>query len=152
MNQTELPNRESETPVSKSPSNAVFWGGIVAYTEEAKSALLGVSQNTLETHSAVSEQVAMEMVEGLFQHSNAELCMSCTGYAGPSGGTAEDPVGTVYVGFRTPEKASVRRLSLPGSRNLMRARTTQAMLFMLFKYLRKQAKKETAAQESCAAG
>ena len=116
----------------------VFWGSVVAYSEEAKHKLLGVKLATLEEHTAVSEAVALEMVEGLYQSSGADLCVSCTGYAGPGGGTEEDPVGTVYIGFRSPERVSVRRVSLPGSRNLMRSRTTQAMLFILFKYLRSE--------------
>ena len=117
-------------------ASEVFWGSVVAYSEEAKHKLLGVELATLEEHTAVSEAVALEMVEGLHEVSGAHLCVSCTGYAGPSGGTEDDPVGTVYLGFRSPQRTTVRRISLPGSRNLVRSRTTQAILFLLFKYLK----------------
>ena len=118
-------------------ASQVFLGSVVSYTEETKRGLLGVRQETLDEFSAVSEETAREMVEGLKQKTGANLCLACTGYAGPTGGTEKDPVGTVYIAFSTPEKLTVRRLSLPGSRNLMRSRTTQAMLYMLFRYLRK---------------
>lgn len=117
-------------------ASEVFLGSVVAYTQECKRELLGVKSETLQQHSAVSEEVCREMVEGLYDRTGADLCLSCTGYAGPGGGTEADPVGTVYVGFRSPEKTSVKRISLPGSRNLVRSRTTQAMLFLLFRYLR----------------
>jgi nicotinamide-nucleotide amidase len=120
-----------------SGASQVFLGSVVSYTEETKRGLLGVRQETLDEFSAVSEQTAREMVEGLKQKTGANLGLACTGYAGPTGGTDKDPVGTVYIAFSTPEKLTVRRVSLPGSRNLMRSRTTQAMLYMLFGYLRK---------------
>lgn len=119
-------------------ASAVFEGSIVSYTNACKEKLLGVRPETLQRWSAVSEQVAREMVEGLKERTGASLCLACTGYAGPGGGTEKDPVGTVYVAFASPEKTSVKVLSLPGSRNLVRARTSQAMLFMLFRYLRSQ--------------
>jgi competence/damage-inducible protein CinA-like protein len=119
-------------------ASEVFLGSIVAYTEGCKMGLLGVSPETLAEKTPVSEEVALEMLKGLKQRTGADVCLSCTGYAGPGGGTERDPVGTVYVGFLTPERESVRRISLPGSRNLVRSRATQAMLFMLFRYLRKR--------------
>ena len=128
---------------SISGASQIFLGGVVSYTDKAKTALLGVDPETLEKYSAVSEQTAMKMVEGIKTITGADLCLACTGYAGPTGGTDENPVGTVYVAFTTPEKTSVRRLSLPGSRNLMRSRTTQAMLYMLFRYLRRVSNLET---------
>jgi competence/damage-inducible protein CinA-like protein len=123
---------------SVSGASQVFLGSVVSYTESTKIGLLGVDEITLKQYSAVSEQTALEMVEGVKAKTGADLCLACTGFAGPSGGTDENPVGTVFVAFCTPEKTTVRRLSLPGSRNLMRSRTTQAMLYMLFKYLRRR--------------
>jgi nicotinamide-nucleotide amidase len=123
---------------SVSGASQVFLGAVVSYTESTKMGLLGVGEDTLNQHSAVSERTALEMVEGLKAKTGADLCLACTGFAGPTGGTDENPVGTVYIAFSTPEKTTVRRLSLPGSRNLMRARTTQAMLYMLFRYLVKR--------------
>ncbi len=121
-------------------ASAALVGSLVTYTNEMKQEWLGVQGETLEQHTAVSEAVALEMVQGALQRSQADLALSCTGYAGPGGGTEADPVGTVYVGFATPEKTTVRRLSLPGERNLLRARIAQAMMYMMFRYLRKRAK------------
>jgi len=123
-------------------ASEVFLGSLVTYTNGCKRALLGVKESTLEAKSAVSEEVALEMVEGLRERTGAQICLSCTGYAGPGGGTEECPVGTVFVGFSTPERTTVRRISLPGSRNLIRSRATQAMLFLLFRYLRKKKESE----------
>ena len=116
-------------------ASSVFLGSVVAYTEGLKSSFLGVDSSTLKKCSDVSAEVAREMVEGLKQKTGATLVMSCTGYAGPSGGTTADPVGTVYVGFSTPTETKVSRLSLTGGRNLVRTRTSQAMLFQLFQFL-----------------
>lgn len=127
-------------------ASAVFLGSVVAYHKTCKETLLGVDADSLKQHSAVSEQVAQEMAEGARARTGADLALSCTGYAGPGGGTEADPVGTVYLGFSTPEKTTVRRISLPGSRNLVRSRTTQALLFKLFRYLRKQEDKKIGAR------
>lgn len=117
----------------------VFSGSVVAYTAECKEKMLGVSAQTIEQFGVVSEQVAREMVEGVARLMEVPLALACAGYAGPGGGTEENPVGTVYVAFLTPKGTTVKRLSLPGSRNLIRSRATQAMLFLLFRYLRKRA-------------
>lgn len=121
---------------SVSGASEVFLGSTVAYTHETKTALLGVESASLKAHSAVSEVVASEMARGVKQRTGADLAISCTGYAGPGGGTEEDPVGTAYIAFSSLERESVKRYSVPGSRNLMRARVTQAMLYLLFRYLR----------------
>lgn len=76
-----------------------FERGYVTYSNEAKHEVLGVSMDTLETHGAVSEQTAMEMAKGALENSHADYALSITGVAGPSGGTPEKPVGTVWFGF-----------------------------------------------------
>lgn len=122
---------------SVSGASQVFLGSLVSYTEETKERWLDVRRETLEAHSAVSEQTALEMVEGVKKKTGADICLACTGFAGPGGGTEIDPIGTVYIAFSTPERTTVSRTGIAGSRNLMRARTTQTMLYMLFRYLRK---------------
>ena len=116
-------------------ASAVFLGGVVAYDRSLKTSFLDVKSETLESFSDVSTEVAREMVEGMKQRTGATLAMSCTGFAGPGGGTELDPVGTVYVGFSTPEETRVVRLNLAGDRNLVRVRASQLMLFRLFQYL-----------------
>ena len=80
-------------------SSQVFSGGVVTYSNEMKTKLLGVKEETLETHGAVSHETACEMVRGLAALSGADVCVSLTGIAGPDGGTDEKPVGLVYVGL-----------------------------------------------------
>lgn len=123
-------------------ASQVFLGGVVSYTEQTKRDFLGVSEDVLQEFSAVSQQTALEMVQGIKKKTGADLSLACTGFAGPTGGTEADPVGTVYVAFSSPQKTTVKRLSIPGSRNLMRARTTQAMLYILFRYLSKASKRD----------
>ncbi len=76
-----------------------FERGVVSYSNTAKQDLLGVGAQSLATHGAVSEVVAREMVEGLLRRSGVELAVSVTGVAGPGGGSADKPVGTVWFGF-----------------------------------------------------
>jgi nicotinamide-nucleotide amidase len=76
-----------------------FERGVVSYSNEAKVALLGVPPSLIESHGAVSEPVARAMAEGIARASGADLAVSVTGIAGPSGGTPTKPVGTVWFGF-----------------------------------------------------
>jgi len=92
-----------------SGSSEVFINGLVAYSNESKVRLLGVSEATLERHGAVSEEVAREMAEGVRARSKTDLALSTTGIAGPAGGTPEKPVGLVYIGFATSKETVVQR-------------------------------------------
>ncbi len=93
---------------------------VVTYSNEAKEKYLGVSHETLERFGAVSEQTAKEMAEGIRRVSGADIGIGITGIAGPGGGTAEKPVGLVYVGAACSEKTVVRQLNLIGSRQKVR--------------------------------
>ena len=79
--------------------SAVFDRGLVTYSNEAKMEELGVSEETLKTYGAVSEETALEMVRGLARVSKSRICISVTGISGPDGGTPEKPVGLVYIGL-----------------------------------------------------
>lgn len=80
-----------------SGASEVFGYGVCTYANEAKTKLLGVKKETLETHGAVSEQTAVEMVLGMLDLSGSDIAISTTGIAGPGGGTAQKPVGLVYT-------------------------------------------------------
>ena len=81
-------------------SSAWFDRGFVTYSNAAKLQMLQVKQSTLDEFGAVSEQVAIEMVEGALMNSNADLAVSVTGIAGPDGGTNIKPVGTIYIAWQ----------------------------------------------------
>lgn len=95
----------------------VFLGSCVTYANEAKVKLLGVSEDTLAKFGAVSEQTAAEMARGVRRVLESDIGISVTGIAGPTGGSAEKPVGTVFVGISTERGESVRALSLSSMRS-----------------------------------
>jgi len=93
-------------------SSEVFGYGVCTYANEAKQKLLGVNEETLKKHGAVSEQTAMEMAEGVKKLSGADIAVSLTGIAGPSGGTDEKPVGLVYLGVAAGDRVYAKKLLL----------------------------------------
>ena len=119
-------------------SSDFFVAGYVAYTEEQKSETLGVPKDLLKKHSAVSEPVAKAMAEGARQRSGTTYGVSTTGYAGPSGGTDLDPVGTVYIGVAGPTGTKVTRSRYGTDRFRIRALATQGSLDLLRKTLQKE--------------
>jgi nicotinamide-nucleotide amidase len=101
-------------------SSEVINESFVTYSNEAKIKHLNVKSSTLIEHGAVSETCALEMVTGLYNQTNADICVSITGIAGPSGGTREKPVGTVYFGIKYNEKISVHHQIFNGDREAVR--------------------------------
>lgn len=89
----------SELITSVSGASGIFELGLCTYSERIKTEYLGVPPEIIGKYGVVSEQTALEMVKGLKKRSGADVCISVTGIAGPSGGTKETPVGTVYIGF-----------------------------------------------------
>jgi len=109
-------------------SSAWFHMSWVTYSNEAKQRLLGVLPHTLETYGAVSEETVREMAEGALRLANADYALSISGIAGPDGGSAEKPVGTVCFGLATRQTSFARRMHFTGDRNAVRA---QAVAFAL---------------------
>lgn len=109
-------------------SSAYFLGGIVAYANPVKVALLGVSETVLHAHGAVSAETAMAMAEGARDRLGADIAVSVTGIAGPSGGTATKPVGLVYLGLADPGGTRADAHQWRGGRGAIRRSAAAAAL------------------------
>jgi len=110
-------------------SSSWFECGIVAYSYEAKEALLGVRPETLEHHGAVSRETVIEMVSGALARFGATVAVAVTGIAGPSGGTPDKPVGTVWIGWkRRGGYAQSELFHFDGDREAVRRQTVAAAL------------------------
>lgn len=105
-----------------------FNQSFVTYSNEAKHALVNVSQATLEQYGAVSSQVVLEMAAGTAKRAQANCAIAVSGIAGPGGGSAEKPVGTVWFGFYIDGKCESVRLQFHGDREAVR---TQAIAFAI---------------------
>jgi len=117
-------------------SSAWFDRGFITYSNQAKVDMLGVSSTLLEQYGAVSFEAARAMVEGVHGQSNAELAIAITGIAGPDGGTAEKPVGTVFFGIGQKGQAvKIDKRRFKGDRNEVRARSVEFVLKALLKTL-----------------
>ncbi len=112
-------------------SSKYFIEGVVAYANDAKTRTLGVEPILLLEHGAVSAPVAEAMAEGIRKRAGTDFGLSVTGIAGPGGGTEEKPVGLVYIALADDVKTDHRKLKLPGDRQLIRWRASQAALDML---------------------
>jgi nicotinamide-nucleotide amidase len=118
-------------------ASAYFRGGVVAYANEAKCRLLDVAPDLIERYGAVSEEVAGAMALGAQTVLRADVGVSVTGVAGPDGGTAEKPVGLVYVGLAMPDGSmQITRLDWPGSREAIQRRAVVAALALVWRNLR----------------
>jgi nicotinamide-nucleotide amidase len=111
-------------------SSDVVLGGVVAYANGVKEAELGVPAELIETHGAVSAEVAAAMARGVRERLGADVGVSVTGIAGPDGGTPEKPVGLVYVHAEGPDGGLGRELSFPGDRASIRARSVVIALHL----------------------
>jgi nicotinamide-nucleotide amidase len=112
-------------------------GGVVAYANEAKIELLGVDPALLDTHGAVSEEVADAMADGALRRFGADTAVAITGIAGPGGGTDEKPVGTVCFSVKLADGSTMTRSTLlPGNRTDIRERSTTVAMHLLRRALR----------------
>lgn len=127
-----LAQRMTSTPGSSSN----FQGGFITYTPEMKTKVLGVDPDLLRNDGAVSEPVARSMADGARRVAGTTYALSVTGFAGPDGGTEENPVGTVYIGLAYPSGCDVRRVQFLGDRPRVRMLAAQTALDMLRRKLR----------------
>jgi PncC family amidohydrolase len=120
-------------------SSDYFAGGIVAYSYEAKVALLGVSWDTLRQHGAVSRETVIEMARGARIAFGADLAVSISGIAGPGGGMPGKPVGYTWLGLSTVEGDWARNFTWEGDRRANKLASADAVLQFLLDYLQKSA-------------
>lgn len=112
-------------------SSVYFKEGVVTYSNDAKIRSLGVERELIMEHGAVSAQVAEAMAEGVRHRADTDFGLSVTGIAGPGGGTDEKPVGLVFIALADDAHTEHRKLNLPGDRQLIRWRASQAALDLL---------------------
>ncbi|MEK6588321.1 MAG: CinA family protein [Chloroflexota bacterium] len=117
-------------------SSEYLLGGVVAYSDLAKRSILGVDPSTLADHGAVSAETAMEMARGARLAFSAQVGLSVTGIAGPSGGSEAKPVGLTYIGVITPEDERVERYLWTGDRQSNKEAAAQAALELLLRAVR----------------
>ncbi len=115
----------------ESGSSAIYDGSLVTYSNRLKANWLAVDNITLETYGAVSEEVVLEMSEGVLNVSDADYAIAVSGIAGPDGGSKEKPVGTVYICVRTKEKVKTEHLMLHGDRNYIQEQSALYAIKML---------------------
>lgn len=114
-----------------------FERGFVTYSNAAKTELLGVDAALIAQHGAVSEPVARAMAAGAIAHSHAQVAVAVTGVAGPAGGSAEKPVGTVWFGFALPGEVLSETRRFAGDRAAVRAATVDHALARLMALLQR---------------
>jgi len=120
---------------SVSGSSLYFDRGFVTYSPESKIELLGVNPETIKKFDVVSYEVAIEMAEGARKKTGVDYALSITGFAGPTGGTPENPVGTVYIGFSYKNKIKAFRFSFLGERRDIQILASYTSLDILRRYL-----------------
>jgi PncC family amidohydrolase len=125
----------SDRITNVSGSSEYFPGGIVAYSYEAKASLLGVSWDTLNAHGAVSEETVLEMARGARKLFNADIGISVSGIAGPTGGLPEKPVGTTWFGLAANTGEWARHFVWDGDRAQNKHHSSEAALQFVLDYL-----------------
>jgi nicotinamide-nucleotide amidase len=129
-----LANRVTNVP----GASAVFCAGYVCYTNKAKIEMLNVDRQLIEKHGAVSEQVARALAENARECAGSDYALATTGIAGPGGGSADKPVGTVYVARAAPGETIAMKFFFPSDREAFKQLTTQAALELLRRRLLKE--------------
>lgn len=127
--------RIGEAIIAVPGASNYFKGGIISYTNEVKERLLGVSHQVLEEQTAVCEEVARQMAEGAIKALNVDFAISATGVAGPTGGTAEIPVGTIWLGYGSKDEVRTYKLSEDFGRDINLSVATKTALKLMLEFL-----------------
>lgn len=122
--------------ISIDGASTIFDGGMISYANSIKNTWLGVGSDSLQTFGAVSEIVVRQMCKGIIKQSGADVGLATSGIAGPSGGSNEKPVGTVFIGIQFKNKdAIVKHCQFSGNRNEIQIQTCNQALEMLIDLL-----------------
>ena len=116
-------------------SSAVFKGAVVSYANQIKHDILCVDEKVLEECGAVSQPVAIQMAEHVRKMLSSDVAVAATGLAGPDGDEFGNPVGTVWIGFSTPQETHAEHFLFQGSREQVRLSTSYAALTLISDYL-----------------
>jgi len=123
---------------SKSGSSSFFKGGIVAYQNEIKIKILGVSQELIDEKTEVSAEVVIQMAEGVRKSFSANYSVATSGYAGPSGGANNNPIGTVFIAVSCFGSNDVERFVFLGDRQSIVNQASEKSLELLYETIKKQ--------------
>jgi len=119
-------------------SSTYFKGGVIAYANEVKEDVLGVSSQTLDTFGAVSKETVIEMARGVRKVLDADIGVAISGIAGPGGGTDEKPVGTTVIGMSALEKETTKLFVFKGNRLDIKTQAAQAAMQLVVDFLEEQ--------------
>lgn len=134
--------RIAEAIMAVPGASKYFKGGIISYVNEIKESLLGVSAQVLEEKTAVCEEVAIQMVKGACKALNTDFAISATGFAGPTGGTKDIPVGTIWLACGSPEKQVTLKVEEDHGRDINLAIATNKAMQLFLEFLKTEEKKE----------
>ena len=127
--------RISEAIIAIPGSSDYYKGGVVAYTDEVKEKLLGVSHEVLEEQTAVSEEVAREMVLGTIKAIGVDFAIASTGFAGPGGGTKDNPIGTIWLAYGNKDEVRTFKLTEDFGRDINLAIATNKAIRLMLDFL-----------------
>jgi len=140
--------RIAEAIIAVPGASAYFKGGIVCYTNEVKENLLGVDHQLLEEKTAVCEEVAVAMVKGAIKTLNVNYAVATTGVAGPGGGTADNPVGTIWLACGSADEVVTLKLTDDFGRDINLAIATSKALQLLLKFFADHAPKKESDEDA----
>ncbi|MDZ7331304.1 MAG: CinA family protein [candidate division KSB1 bacterium] len=119
-------------------ASEVFIGGVVCYSNEMKMKWLGVKQQTLDQHGAVSHNTVAELLDGIVRQTGADCAIAVSGIAGPTGGTPEKPIGTVFIGVSWNDQILIEQYHFKGSRQEIRDQAARQAAILMFDLLKRQ--------------
>ena len=130
--------RIAEAIISVPGSSKYFKGGVISYVDEVKMSLLGVDAQLLDEKTAVCEEVAVQMVKGACKSLNTDYAISATGFAGPTGGTKDIPVGTIWLACGSPERQITMKVEEDHGRDINLAIATNKAMQMFLDFLKSE--------------